>query len=94
MKRRRKGWKLLMKEMRMKVKKMMMMKGRKEDVGEDDYCRLMDPTFFFIPFFFSPAPGSELQSFPPCPSVLSHPDSEVSTSWFSTNLGGNILSKI
>lgn len=35
-----------------------------------------------------------MQSFPPCPSVLSGPVSEVSTSWFSTNLGGNILSKI
>lgn len=35
-----------------------------------------------------------MQSFSPCPSVLSRPGFEVSTSWFSTNLGGNILSKI
>jgi hypothetical protein len=79
-----------MKELRMKVK-MMRVKGRR------GWLALMDsnlPFSFYLFLKFSPVPRSKLQLFSPCPSMVSHPVFEVSTSWFSTNFGENILSKI
>ena len=83
-----KGWKILMKGLRMKVK-VIDNRGKKRKMKKMNNGTLMDSNLFK----FSPVPGNKLQSFF-FPLVLSLPVFEVSflsfTQRFSPYLGGNV----
>ena len=85
-----KGWKILMKGLRMKVK-VIDNRGKKRKMKKMNNGTLMDSNLFK----FSPVPGNKLQSFF-FPLVLSLPVFEVSflsfTPWFSPPFGGAVPS--